>query len=74
MILNVLAESKGFPVAVAESEIRRAQKQVAAREGLLVAPEGAALFAALEELVKDGRVSRSETVLALNTGSGYKYV
>lgn len=74
MILKVLRESKGFPIAVSESDIIEAQRMVASKEGLLVAPEGAALFSALQSLLIDGRVSRNEKVLMLNTGSGYKYL
>jgi threonine synthase len=40
----------------------------------LIAPEGAALWIALLQLIKERRIKRSEKILLLNTGSGYKYL
>lgn len=74
MILEVLRASFGFPVAVSDSSMVKAVKEMARKEGLLVAPEGGALWAALLQLLEKGIVSRSETILLLNTGSGYKYL
>ncbi len=73
MILNVLRESGGRPLPVSDVEILREQKALGAREGVFVAPEGAALFAALRNLVEQKEVQATERVLILNTGSGYKY-
>jgi threonine synthase len=61
-------------VAVSDSSMVKAVKEIARKEGLLVAPEGGALWAALLQLVEKGIVNRSETILLLNTGSGYKYL
>jgi len=74
LILAILKETGGEPVAVAEAEITRAQREVARREGLLIAPEGAALLPALQKLLANGRIRRDERILLLNTGSGYKYL
>ncbi|MDZ4714973.1 MAG: threonine synthase [Cytophagales bacterium] len=74
MILNVLRESGGHPLAVSEEEILGAVQEVAEKEGLLIAPEGAALWAALRRLVRQGEIDREEKILLLNTGSGYKYM
>jgi threonine synthase len=74
MILKVLTETGGKPVAVSELEITNSMREIATQEGLLLAPEGAALLAALKKLLADNSVSRLETVLLLNTGSGYKYL
>lgn len=74
MILEVLRASFGFPVAVSDSSMVKAVKEIARKEGLLLAPEGGALWAAVLQLVEKGIVSRSETILLLNTGSGYKYL
>jgi threonine synthase len=74
MMLTVLAQSKGTTLAVSEQEIIKSVKDIAAKEGMLLAPEGAALLAALKSLLKSGQVSRDEKVLLLNTGSGYKYL
>ena len=74
LILNVLKETGGEPIAVSELEIVKAQKEIARREGLLLAPEGAALLPALQKLSVANKISRDENILLLNTGSGYKYL
>jgi len=74
LILKILAETGGEPTAVSESAIIKAQKDMAQREGLLVAPEGAALLPALQYLLTVDKVSPDERILLLNTGSGYKYL
>lgn len=74
MILNVLRESGGTAIAISDNEIKDAMKEIASLEGLLVCPEGAALLPAMKRLMKEGEISRNETVLMLNTGSAYKYL
>lgn len=74
MILRALAESKGTAIAVSDEEIGSAQKRLAAEEGIFAAPEGAATIAALEKLLDQGWIQRSERVVLFNTGSGLKYL
>jgi len=74
MILRVLRESKGRAIAIQDSAMIDALKEVARLEGLLMAPEGGALWEALLELVEQGHIQREERILILNTGSGYKYL
>ncbi len=74
MMLEVLAESNGSALAIAEAEIIDNLKEISTAEGLLIAPEGAALLAALKKLLKSGQVQPYEKILLLNTGSGYKYL
>jgi threonine synthase len=74
MILEVLHESKGMPMAVTDEDMLDAVREIAREEGLLVAPEGAALWKALLQLVESGAVHNTDTILMLNTGSGYKYL
>ena len=74
MMLKILHESQGKPIAVSEKEIMESMKQIAAVEGMLVAPEGAALVGALRKLLTDETVSPDARILLLNTGSGYKYL
>jgi threonine synthase len=73
MILKILLESNGKPVAVTEKEIVDSMHVIAKKEGIIAAPEGAALFAALKNLVAEDYIARDENILLLNTGSGYKY-
>jgi threonine synthase len=74
MILNVLRESGGRPIGILEDDIASAQKEVGRNEGMFVAPEGAALFVALKQMIASGEIRTNEKVLLLNTGSGYKYL
>lgn len=74
LILKILGESGGKPVAVSESAMIAAQHEFARAEGVLTAPEGAALVAALRQLKTEGEITGDESVLLLNTGSAYKYL
>ncbi|MES2419406.1 MAG: threonine synthase [Bacteroidota bacterium] len=74
MMLDVLVQSKGTALAVSEKEIISSVKEIASLEGLLVAPEGAALWAALKLLIQNNQIDHQEKILLLNTGSAYKYL
>jgi threonine synthase len=74
LLLQILRESQGLALSVTDAEIIVALQEIARAEGLLVAPEGAALWAALKHLVAEGKVHREERIVLLNTGSGYKYL
>jgi len=52
----------------------RAAREVGKSEGLFVAPEGAACFAALKYLRDSGKIDIRERVVIFNTGSGIKYL
>lgn len=73
LILKVLYESGGTAIAVDDSEIISDMKYLSRTEGIFACPEGAATLSALRLLLVRGFVQPSETVLLLNTGSGYKY-
>src|SRR4029079_520851 len=74
LMLNILRESNGVAIAVDDEEMIRAGREVGAKEGLFVCPEGAACFAALELLRSDGKIRSGERVVVFNTGSGVKYL
>jgi len=74
LILKVINESRGTAIAVMDDEIKMAMKEMAASEGLLVCPEGAALLPAMKKLLDRGDIKQTESVLLLNTGSAYKYL
>ncbi|MDR1270941.1 MAG: threonine synthase [Planctomycetaceae bacterium] len=74
IILKVLRESCGNSVSVGDSEIIAALREIAALEGSLWAPEGAALWHAFKVLTQSKWIADGETVLLLNTGSCYKYL
>ncbi len=74
LILRALRETRGTAVAVTDEEITAAQHRLAATEGILAAPEGAATLAALERLHAQGWIQPTDRVVLFNTGSGLKYV
>ncbi|GAA0557584.1 threonine synthase [Chitinophaga japonensis] len=74
LMLDVLTQSHGHCMAVSETEIKQYMQLLARKEGMLAAPEGAALVAALPKLLQEGVIQPDEDILLLNTGSGYKYL
>jgi threonine synthase len=74
MILRVLRESGGLPIAIQDADMISAVKEIAKAEGMLIAPEGGALWKALLDLIDQQVIHRDEKILMLNTGSGYKYL
>ncbi len=74
LMLNILRESKGGAIAVDDDEMIRTVREVGSQEGLFVAPEGAACFAALKNLRASGKIDIGERVVIFNTGSGIKYL
>jgi threonine synthase len=73
LILRAVRESGGFAIAVDDEAIARAWREVAAAEGLLLCPEGAATYAAYKEAVADGRVAAGERAVLFNCATGLKY-
>jgi threonine synthase len=74
LILRAIRESRGTALAVSDEEIAAAQKELAEEEGLFAAPEGAATWAGVKGLVRDGWIKAEERVLLFITGSGLKYL
>ncbi|MCP3782854.1 threonine synthase [Micromonospora sp. A3M-1-15] len=73
LILAALRESSGTAVAVDDAEILADLRDFAAREGLLLCPEGAACLTAARQLRAGGWIRPGERVVVLNTGAGLKY-
>ena len=74
MMLQVLEESGGTAIAISEEDIVAGVKEISKTEGLLICPEGAATWQALLVLRNRNVIASHESVLLLNTGSGYKYL
>jgi len=74
LILKALRQSHGAAVAVSEGEIVAGVKDAARTEGLFMAPEGGACVAALRKLRSSGHLSPEDSIVAFNTGTGFKYV
>jgi threonine synthase len=73
LILDALRKTGGCAIAVDDDQILDAQGRLAAAEGAFICPEGAACFAALEQLRKDEWVTSDDEVVVFNTGAGIKY-
>ena len=74
IMLRILRESNGGAVAVDDAEMIRVTHEVGSSEGIFVAPEGGACFAALQSLLGCGKILPNESVVIFNTGSGIKYL
>jgi threonine synthase len=73
LILDALRDSHGFAISVPDEEIEAARSHVAAADGLLLSPEGAATYAAYLRAAADGRIRPEERVVLFNCASGLKY-
>ena len=74
LILQAIRETGGGALAVSDDEMVDAMYRLAAAEGIIACPEGAATLVGLERLLADGSIRGDEEVVLLNTGSGYKYL
>ena len=74
LILQAIRETGGTALAVEDREMVEAMHELASTEGVVACPEGAATLVGLKQLVKRGFFDPGETVILLNTGSGYKYL
>jgi threonine synthase len=71
--IRVLRETNGTAVTLTEEETERGTRELAARSGIDVCPEGGAAWAALAKLRQDAFVRASDKVVVFNTGTGLKY-
>jgi threonine synthase len=74
LILRAVRNSGGRAIAVSDAEMLDAVREIGSREGLFVAPEGAACLPALRKLMDLGEVKQNERVVLFNTGAGVKYL
>lgn len=73
-VLEIIRESGGAAVAVAEEDIHTTLSRVWKDKGWSICPEGAACLAALPQLVEKGLVNPGNKVVVFNTGSLEKYL
>src|SRR6266540_3766484 len=74
LILNILRQSNGGAIAIDDKEMIRVVRAAGSSEGLFIAPEAAACFAAFKSLRSAGKIQSGERVVIFNTGSGIKYL
>ncbi|MEO0973438.1 MAG: threonine synthase, partial [Pseudomonadota bacterium] len=73
LILDAVRESGGFAIAVDDDHTVKARAEVAAQEGFLLCPEGAATYAAWELALEQGLVSSADHAVLFNCATGLKY-
>jgi threonine synthase len=72
LILRAVRESSGFAIAVPDEEIVAAT-EAAARDGLLLCPEGGATLAACMRARSEGLIAATDRVVLFNCATGLKY-
>ncbi len=73
LILRAVRESGGSALAVEEEEILQAVEDAAQDDGMLLCPEGGAVFAAWRKALAGGLVTSDERVVLFNCANGNKY-
>ena len=74
LILKAIRETGGTALAIEDQDMVDAMYEIATEEGIIACPEGAATLVGLKKLLEQGFLSVDETIVLLNTGSGYKYL
>jgi threonine synthase len=74
LVLRAVRESGGVALAVSDTDMVTAMRDMGAKEGISAAPEGGAALHALRVLLTSGRVTPSDTVVVFNTGGALKYL
>ena len=74
LILQAIRETGGTALAVEDWDMVEAMYELATTEGIVACPEGAATLVGLKQLLNEGFLGPQDTVVLLNTGSGYKYM
>jgi threonine synthase len=74
LVLRAVRESAGRAIAIDESRVPGVTARLARTEGLRVGPEGAAAFAAVEDLAGAGAFAPGERVVVFQTGDPANYL
>ncbi|HVL65637.1 MAG TPA: threonine synthase [Vicinamibacterales bacterium] len=74
LVLRAVRESGGAAVAVSDTDMVAAMRELGRTEGISAAPEGGAALHALKVLLREGRIKASDTVVVFNTGGALKYL
>ena len=72
LVLQAIRETGGTALAVDDTEMVEAMREMAATEGVFACPEGAATLVAARKLLLAGGLDPEGTTVLLNTGSAYK--
>ena len=73
LILRAVRESGGTAIAVEDAHLMGIRDRIAAEDGVLLCPEGAATAAAYQIAMEKGLVSADEKAVLFNCATGLKY-
>jgi threonine synthase len=73
MIIDAVRESGGVALATPEEDIPKWMQLANSREGIALCPETAVCLGALEVLLKNGTIKKSDRIVIFNTGAAQKY-
>ena len=73
LILRAVRESGGTAISVSDDHIMSVRDKIAAEDGVLLCPEGAATAAAYERAIETGDVKADERAILFNCATGLKY-
>jgi threonine synthase len=73
LILSALRDTGGRALAVEEGELAPMARRIAREEGLLIGPEGAACFVAVDRLAAEGAFAENDRVVVFQTGHPSSY-
>lgn len=73
LMLEGLRRTNGTAVAVTEEELIAGTERLAKKAGIWGSPEGGAVVAAYESLLKSGWIGAEDMTVLFNTGSALKY-
>jgi len=74
LILDAVYESGGSAITVTDEEMIKCVKKTISLEGLFLCPEGGATVHASKKLLDLGLINKTDSILLLNTASGFKYM
>ena len=74
LIINSVNQTNGTALKINDKDMVEGVKKMSSKEGIFCAPEGGSIVSAAIKLISSNFIKPNETVLLLNTGSGYKYL
>ena len=74
LIIDSVLESNGTALKINDKEMISGVNKMSSMEGIFCAPEGGSILSATIKLIDSNFIKPNESVLLLNTGSGYKYL
>ena len=74
LIIDSVNQSNGTALKINDKDMVEGVKKMSSKEGIFCAPEGGSIVSAAIKLISSSFIKPNETVLLLNTGSGYKYL